>query len=76
MEAIEAAHKVGGDVTFNNGIICFYYYIMPEGDSKGNYSIYSSLQEELREYGWEIVNPYIEHDCISGELRQYSGEEQ
>lgn len=74
MEAREAAQQVDGDVTYNNGVPFFHYYIMPEGDTKGNYSVYTRLQEELRELGWEIVNPYIEHDCVSGELRQYKGE--
>jgi len=44
-----------------------------DSTSKENWTEYCMIQDELREYGLTLDDPYIEHDCISGTLVEYSG---
>lgn len=47
----------------------FRYDIWPEGTAKENWSLYCEIQDELRTHHVELVDPCIEHDCISGYLK-------
>lgn len=52
----------------------FRYDISPEGTEKENWSLYCDIQDDLREYGYEIIDPQIEHDCISGQLHKVAND--
>lgn len=46
----------------------FFRFDTPDRTAKENESVCWDIQEALREVGAEILNPHIEHDCISGPL--------
>jgi len=56
--------EISGDPPF------FRLDVFPEGTADENWDLYCSVQEAIRAVGWKIVDPYIEHDCISGPLVQ------
>lgn len=46
----------------------FQMDIFPEKTSKENWSEYCDVQATLREIGFELEDPQVEHDCISGKI--------
>ena len=54
-------------VTVQNGNL-YFRYDTEDRTPKENWDIYIDFQEMLRVKGYEIKDPVIEHDCISGDL--------
>jgi|DEB0MinimDraft_6_1074348.scaffolds.fasta_scaffold18164_1 hypothetical protein len=48
----------------------FRYDYAYELDPKEAWSEMCDVQDDLRELGWEIIDPCIEHDVLSGELQR------
>lgn len=60
-------------ITFLNNRWYLRYDTM-DSTAKENFDVYCDIQEELRDYGFEIEDPYIEHDCITGFLKIAKGQ--
>lgn len=60
--------SMGYEIGISNGKLSLRYDIFPEATSKENYSVYLEIQEDLRSIGYELIDPYIEHDCVSGSI--------
>ena len=58
-------------ITIQNGDYYFQMYT-EESTPKENWSTYCDVQDELRMYCYEIDDPCIEHDCISGYVKRVS----
>ncbi len=62
-----------GEVTQQEGKPWFRYDY-DSCDAKESWSIFIDVQEELRGQGWEIDDPQIEHDCLTGFLIPFQKE--
>lgn len=67
-EAIEDAWPTGYVVVENGRP--FYRYDTSDLTTQENGRTCAEIQERLRAIGWQIDDPCIEHDCISGPLRR------
>jgi hypothetical protein len=54
----------------HEGKLYFRHDVFPEATSKENWTRYCEIQEQLKELGWELIDPYIEHDCVSGQIER------
>ena len=62
-----------GEVTQQEGKPWFRYDY-DSCDGKESWGIFIDVQEELRGQGWEIDDPQIEHDCLTGFLIPFQKE--
>jgi hypothetical protein len=73
-ELDEARHALAGTLyaecidDSGHGIYFSYGFEEFENPAKEGFTQMCSIQEELRACGYEILDPYVEHDCISGYL--------
>jgi hypothetical protein len=49
----------------------YFRYDTEDSTQKENWDVYCDIQDTLREYGYILEDPYIEHDCISGNVVEY-----
>lgn len=64
-----------GETSLENGEVR-YRWDYSEVDAKGQWSMYVSAQEMLRARGWQLVDPYSEHDCLTGKLEPLTQEDE
>lgn len=55
------------DIEYENGQMRLWKYCWCD-DVEYSQLEYESIRDALREIGYRIDDPYIEHDCISGRL--------
>lgn len=49
---------------------CYFRYDTEDNTIKENESTYFEIAEEFKEYGYELDDIQIEHDCITGYLKR------
>ena len=48
----------------------FLRYDTLDSDSKEQWDNYIWVVDELKDRGYEFIDPYVEHDCISGNIQK------
>lgn len=70
--AVASCEPLFGQITRDSDVLYFRHdFEEYEENPKGPQDEYHDCQDMLRRIGWEIADPQIEHDCISGKLARY-----
>ena len=67
--------SLGYQIDDSNNHPCLRFDVHPEQTSKENWSVFIDIQSDLREVGFEMREPNIEHDCVSGYIYGIESEE-